>query len=63
MIEQKENMAEQPYQVSSHEVTMLKTETGAVFFIAEMTAMTYLNNSSICFYAEIALVDVEISDG
>jgi hypothetical protein len=54
-------MSEITFKEASCAMAMIKTKTGVVFYIAEMTVMRYGDIPSICYQAEISQVDVEIT--
>jgi len=47
---------------SSCEISLNKTESGTIFWIAEMTTIAFNNESSVWFTADIFSVEVELSD-
>lgn len=54
-------MIEKTSQQSSSIVTFNKTETGAVFWVAEMIAIRFSSRPSIWFEANVSSVEVELS--
>jgi hypothetical protein len=43
-------------------MTLAKTDTGAIFWITQMTAMAFSNGPSVWFEAEVSSVEVEVTD-